>query len=169
MGDSEHIYVTDTNIWIDLYAGGIIQDALRLPFQFVAPDVVVEELKRPEGRSLTLLGLREEELTGDEVRLVVQLANKYPAPSRADLFSLALAKAREKVLLTGDKRLRKAAVREKVPVHGTLWILDEIVGRGIITPLEGARALEKMLKKGSRLPSDECERRIKKWKTEQRN
>ena len=110
MGDSEHIYVTDTNIWIDLYAGGIIQDALRLPFQFVAPDVVVEELKRPEGRSLTLLGLREEELTGDEVRLVVQLANKYPAPSRADLFSLALAKAREKFCSLGTNdygRLRK--------------------------------------------------------------
>jgi len=123
MGVSRRIYVTDTNIWIDLDAGEIIQTVLRLPFQFTAPDVVVEELKSPRGEDLVLLGLQKIELTGDEVCLVSQLASRYSAPSRVDLFSLALAKAREGLLLTGDKALRKAAGKEKVIVHGTLWIM----------------------------------------------
>lgn len=164
MADSRRIHVTDTNIWIDLDADGIVQEMFQLPFQFVAPDLVVEELKKPDGGNLVLLGLRKEELTGDEVRLVGQLASRYPAPSRVDLSALALAKARGGVLLTGDRRLRKAAEQEKTPVHGTLWILEELVRRRIVTPPKAARSLEEMRAKGSRLPSAECERRLKKWK-----
>lgn len=81
-----------------------------------------------------------------------------------DLFALALAKARDGVLLTGDRHLRRAAIREKVPVHGTLWILDELIRRHAITPPEAAQALGKMRAKGRRLPRAECERRLKKWK-----
>jgi rRNA-processing protein FCF1 len=163
MADSRRTHVTDTNIWIDLYAGGIIHEAFQLPLRFIAPDVVIAELQAPDGRALVSLGLQQEELAGDEVRLVIQLASRYPAPSRVDLFALALAKARGAVLLTGDRHLRKAAEQEKVPVHGTLWILDELVRQRIVTPQKAARALEKMRAKGSRLPRAECERRLKKW------
>ncbi|MGQ9513005.1 DUF3368 domain-containing protein, partial [Thermodesulfitimonas sp.] len=78
-------------------------------------------------------------------------------------FALALAKARGGVLLTGDRYLRKAAEQEKVPVHGTLWILDELIRRHATTPPEAAQALKKMRAKRRRLPRAECERRLKKW------
>lgn len=162
MAGSRRIYVTDANVWIDLYTGGLIAHTFRLPFKLAAPDVVIAELKEPDGRALVSLGLHQEELAGDEVRLVIQLASQYPAPSRVDLFALALAKARDGILLTGDRHLRRAAVREKVPVHGT--ILDELIRRYAITPPEAAQALEKMRAKGRRLPHAECERRLKEWK-----
>lgn len=126
-GDYRRIHVTDTNIWIDLYAGGIIHEAFQLPLRFIAPNVVIAELRVPDGQALVSLGLQQEELAGDGVHLVIQLASRYPAPSRVDLFTLALAKARGAVLLTGDRHLRKAAEQEKLSVHGTLWILDELV------------------------------------------
>lgn len=163
MADSRRIYVTDTNIWIDLHRGKLIPYAFRLPFLFTAPDVVISELKEPEGRDLVSLGLRKEELTSDEVRQVIELASRYRAPSRVDLFALVLAKARSGVLLTGDRHLRKAAEGEKVPVHGILWFLDQLVNRHIVTPPQAAQALRKMLEKGSRLPRAECERRLKYW------
>lgn len=164
MMDLRRIHVTDTNIWIDLYAGGIIHEAFQLPLRFVAPDVVIAELHEPDGEALGSLGLQQDELASDEVRLVVQLASRYPAPSRVDLFTLALAKARGAVLLTGDRHLRRAAEQEKVPVYGTLWILDELVRQGIVTPQKAAQALEKMRAKGTRLPRAECERRLKQWR-----
>jgi len=133
-GDYRRIHVTDTNIWIDLYAGGIIHEAFQLPLRFIAPNVVIAELRVPDGQALVSLGLQQEELAGDGVHLVIQLASRYPAPSRVDLFTLALAKARGAVLLTGDRHLRKAAEQEKLSVHGTLWILDELVRQRIVTP-----------------------------------
>ncbi len=84
MADSRRIHATDTNIWIDLYAGGIIHEAFQLPLRFIAPDVVIAELRVPDGRAMVSLGLQQEELAGDEVNLVIQLASRYPAPSRVD-------------------------------------------------------------------------------------
>ncbi len=66
-------------------------------------------------------------------------------------------------LLTGDRHLREAATQEGVAVHGTLWLLDELVRLGTIVPLQAA-ALEHMLAHGRRLPQDECQKRIERWK-----
>lgn len=65
MADSRRIHVTDTNIWIDLDAGGVIHEAFQLPLRFIAPDVVIAELRVPDGRALVSLGLQQEELAGD--------------------------------------------------------------------------------------------------------
>jgi len=164
MAGSRRIYVTDANIWIDLHTGELINEGFRLPLWLVAPDVIIAELKRPEGQALVSLGLQKEELSGKEVLQVAGLAARYPAPSRVDLFALVLAKVRGGVLLTGDAHLRKVAEKEKVPVHGTLWILDELVQKRIVTPRKAAQALEKMRAKGSRLPRAECEQRLKRWR-----
>ena len=60
-------------------------------------------------------------------------------------------------LLTGDRHLRAAAEQEGVPVHGTLWLLDEMVRLAVVSPRLAAQALERMLERGSRLPLDECQ------------
>jgi len=164
MGASEQLYVTDTNIWIDMDKGQIIDKALRLPLRLAAPDVVIKELERPDGKRLVQAGLIEMELSGREVLLVEELAQRYPAPSRVDIFALALALSKKGILVTGDKRLRKAATKEKVIVRGTLWMLDEMIRHRIACPLECAEALDKMLKAESLLPADECEKRLHKWK-----
>ncbi|NPV81898.1 MAG: hypothetical protein HPY52_16830 [Firmicutes bacterium] len=87
------------------------------------------------------MGLRNFELPGSQVLKVLELASKYRGPSRADLFALALAIALPGVLLISDKRLREAAENEGVPVHGTLWLLDE-----------EAKTISDRFKVGSTLP-----------------
>lgn len=89
--------MTDANIWIDMDRGQIIDKALRLPLRLVAPDVVINELKRPDGKLLVQAGLREIELSGREVLVAYELAQRYPAPSRADIFALALALSKKGV------------------------------------------------------------------------
>lgn len=160
------ICVTDTNFWIDLDTAELVGPIFRLPFEWQAPDVIVAELERPEGDSLVGQGLRVCELDGRQVAEVVALAAAYPRPSRADLFALVLARAQQALLLTGDRHLRQAAEQEGVRVHGTLWLLDEMVERSVLEPVKAAEALLRMREGFRRLPAEEVDRRLRRWRGE---
>ncbi len=153
-------YVTDTNIWIDLHRGGLIENAFELPLELVAPDVIISELQTPSGDSLVSFGLHMQELSGSQVLMVLDLAERYIHPSREDLFALVLAKEINAVLLTGDGSLRDAAIEEGVKVHGVIWLIDQMVEHGIIDKRERAVSLKLIVKSGSRLPCEEVKARL---------
>ena len=162
--DYPPVYVADTSIWIDLYRGDILEKAFQLPLRLVAPDVIVQELEEPDGHELVRLGLESRELSGEQVAEVASLVSKYRGTCTNDLFALVLAKALNATLLTGDGKLRQAADHEKVLVHGTLWMLDEMIRNRVIAPARAADALQKMLDAGSRLPKDEVNHRLRIWR-----
>jgi predicted nucleic acid-binding protein len=161
MGAGALLCVTDTNIWIDLHRGGIIEKAFEMPFKLAAPDVIIAELQIPSGDSLISFGLQIKELSGPQVLMVLDLAENYVRPSREDLFALVLAKENDAILLSGDKSLRDAAREEGVKVHGTIWLLDQMVEYGIIDKRKRAASLKLMMKFGSRLPCEEVKARIR--------
>lgn len=66
-------------------------------------------------------------------------------------------------LLTGDKNLRKVATAEAIPVHGILYMFDELVSNAILPPALAAKALQRLKEINSHLPLDDVEARIKKW------
>lgn len=158
------ICVTDTNFWIDLDTAGLLGSVFRLPFEWQAPDVIVAELERPAGDDLVRQGLRVRELDGRQVAEVAALAAAYLRPSRADLFALVLARNQGALLLTGDRHLRQAAEQEGVRVHGTLWLLDEMVERSMLAPAKAAEALDRMRERFRRLPAEEVEQRLRRWR-----
>ncbi len=155
--------VVDTSLLIDMYIGRIMVEFFKLPYSFVAPDVIIAELQEPDGKTLMELGLQQGELTGSQILEVLQLRAQYQQPSVNDLFALVLARVFLATLLTGDGNLRKAAHQEGIPIHGTLWVLDEMVRLKIISQLQAAEALKLMCERGSRLPQDECDKRLKEW------
>jgi hypothetical protein len=163
MPDSRPVYVLDANILIDLHVGGLIEDLFRLPFRLVTPDVIVAELWEPDGETLMKYGLEKEELSSAEVQKIVSLRDKYLHVSVNDLFALVLARALQATLVTGDRHLSEAATGERVPVHGTLWVLDKLVGLRIVNRLDASKALNRMLAGGSRLPKVECQKRLREW------
>jgi len=162
MPDSQPWYVVDTNILIDFYRGDLLDALFALSAVFLAPDVIVAELGEPDGQRLLAMGLESVSLTGEQVMEVVELAAVHRAPSINDLFALVLARAA--LLLTGDGALRRLAESEGIEVHGTLWLLDELIRLAIVTPAKAAECLECMVRHGSRLPEDECERRLRRWR-----
>ena len=160
-------YVTDSSVWISLKDGGFLEDALKLPFNWSVPDVVLEEeLEDPSGTWLESQGVHRCELPGSQVGKVVQMAARYRNPSRCDLFALVQAKEGGRVLLSDDGPLRKAACTEGVEVHGTLWVLDQMLTYGVIDKPRAAKGLRLMLKKGSRFPEREVESRLRLWEDE---
>jgi predicted nucleic acid-binding protein len=155
--------VVDTSLIIDLYVSKIITHLFKLPYNFIAPDVIIAELHEPGGPLLIKLGLKQGELEGDQIIEILRLRTEYNRPSVNDLFALVLARTLKAILLTNDRSLRKAAEQQGVVTHGTLWVLDEMVRLEIISPSQAADALRTMFEKGSRLPLDECNKRLQKW------
>lgn len=156
--------VLDTSICVDLFNAGLLDIVLRLPYEFLLPDVVIEELEEPRGSWLLELGYTSVSLEGRNVAKVIALAERYRKASPVDLFALVYAQAHGCMLLTGDSFLRAAAEVETVEVHGVLWLLDEVVTHNVLLPPDAANALERMVATGSWLPKDECEMRIQKWR-----
>lgn len=164
MTGSPSLCIVDANVLIDLHLGGVLRELFCLPFTFAAPDVIFAELQTPDGATLARLGLRSLEASGQEVRQVAFLAAQQRRISANDLFAFVLARARKAILVTGDSNLRRLATVEEMTVHGTLWVLDELLQSAFITRDEAALALTKMINGGSRLPPDECQRRLKRWR-----
>jgi len=110
-------------------------------------------------------GLQSATLSGTQVQEVTALTVRHRQVSANDLFALVLARTLEAVLLTGDQHLRQIAAQQGIVVHGTLWVLDEMVRLKVIAPSQAAQALEQMLARGSRLPRARCQRRLQQWRT----
>ena len=157
------VLVTDTNIWIDLENGKILADVFRLPYQFFTADFAVEEFIRPGWATLQVLGLQTHDLAPEYMLELVRLRQIYRQLSAVDLAALLLAKALGASLVTGDRRLNELAKAQGVPVHGVLWILDEMVIHQVLTATQAAIALRRMLEQGARLPDVECQKRFDSW------
>ena len=137
-----NVMVADTSVLVDLERGGLLEQCFSLPYKFTVPDLLYRnELARrrdgPDfGESLLALGLRIEELDGNETSRAIRYRRKRPNLSLPDAFALALAAARKWTLLTGDGALRAFAATLSVVCHGVLWILDRLLEAGIARPAE---------------------------------
>ena len=157
------VLVTDTNIWIDLENGKILAEVFRLPYQFFTTDFAVEEFIHPGWAKLQDLGLQTHDLEPEYILELVRLRQIHHHLSAIDLAALLLAKALDASLVTGDRRLNELAKAQGVPVHGVLWILDEMVIHHVLTETQAAVALREMLDQGARLPDGECQKRFDRW------
>lgn len=119
-----------------------------------------EELDEQHGYLLGM-GLEAKTLDDNMVNRVAQLAQQYPRPGRMDLFALVLAERENCPLLTGDSALRTVADQENIEVHGTLWLVEEMVRTGKISIQVARNAYQQMQAHGRRLPWDIAEQRIR--------
>ena len=165
-----NVMVADTSVLIDLERGGLLEQCFSLPYQFTVPDLLYRnELARrrdgPDfGNSLLALGLRVEELRGDEVGSAIRYRRERPNLSLPDAFALALAAARKWTLLTGDGALRAFAARLSVVCHGVLWVLDRLLEVGISSPADLVAGLTSIRDHPRcRLPQDEVASRLARY------
>ncbi len=67
-------------------------------------------------------------------------------------------------LLTGDKSLRKEAEENGLEVHGSIWVVTEIVDAKLLSAEKGIELFEKLRIVNDSLPKEEIEKLIKKSK-----
>ena len=156
------VLVSDTSVLIDLDRGNLVEATFRLPFEFTVPDLLYErELREHGGPEFVRLGLRVEELDGDEVSLALGYLRKRRSLSLPDSFALALAKRNAWTLLSGDRELRELAEEEEVRCHGVLWLLDQMFEHSVIDQEDLRAGLGKIAAHPRcRLPKSEIRKRL---------
>jgi predicted nucleic acid-binding protein len=146
------LLISDTNILMDVEAGGLATALFSLDYTFAVPDILFEEELAANFGHLAHMGLQVKELSPDVVRIAERLAQHYRRVSGNDRLALALALGEGVGLLTGDQLLKKAAEGENVQVRGTVWLLQEMIRERRITLAVALSALDRMRDVGRRLP-----------------
>lgn len=159
------ILVSDTSVLIDIERASLTARLFDLPFEFVVPDVLYEaELLDWIGPDLVDRGLRVVALSSAEVSEAVLLRRARASLSVPDVFALALAAARDWVLLTGDGALREEATKRDVAMHGVLWLFDQFEDGNICGTEELRSGLEALRDHPRcRLPAREISARLKRY------
>lgn len=159
----QYVLVTDTNIWIDLQNGSLIEHVFDLPYRFVAPDLARLELRSVSWDHLASAGLVFMELSPDLISELVRIRGDFPGLSVIDLAAFVLAKDLQATLVSGDRQLTELAKAAEISTHGVLWLLDQIVNLEMIGPVAGALSLRTMIESGARLPREEIRLRLSVW------
>lgn len=152
------LIISDACVLIDMECGELTNAMFSLSCQFAVPDILFAEELEQRHAHLSQLGLRCKTMSGDLVAEAYSLHQKYVRPSVNDMLALILAKHEDCPLLTGDKALRDAAKDLNVEVHGTIWLVKQILEDKKITVEVARVAFQRMRDSGSRLPWSEVEK-----------
>lgn len=144
--------ISDASVLIDVECGGISTAMFSLPYQFIVPDILFSEELSKRHAHLLDLGLKSQAMSRELIAEAYRLHQKYPRLSVNDLLALTLAKAQGCSLLTGDKALRELAEVFKIEVHGSIWLVQQMLDFQYLDLKQAREAFQKMKKAGSRLP-----------------
>jgi predicted nucleic acid-binding protein len=127
------IVVNDASCLIDLRKARLLHLLVRLPYRLIIPlPVRASELldfTPEEWAVLEASGMETFDLPPDRVTQAFTVKAAHPKLSVNDCFCLVTTQChQDATLLTGDGLLRRVAAKAGLPVHGILWVVDEIRG-----------------------------------------
>jgi len=164
------LLVNDANILIDLLKIDLMDAFFQLKYEFHVTDLVVKEVIEDnvsEMHSYIENGrLHKKSFSFEELMEIQSLKTAHKALSIPDCSCLFHAGQLSARLLTGEAALRKIAGENNIRVHGILWILDQLVGQEVITKKQAHDKLSELKKINPRLPARECDKRLRKWRTQ---
>ena len=164
------IIVNDANILIDLVDLKILPYFFRLRYEFHTTEMILDELFPEQKNELIPFietgQLIVDEITAEDLLQIVNIRVSKPKLSEQDCSAFYQAQKTNAALITSDNTLRKFAQSQNIEVHGHFWVFDNLVDNNL---LSGAQALDRLNELRSvvnpklGLPTDECNKRIKKW------
>lgn len=163
------IAVQDANVLIDLELAGLFDLWFQLGVETHTTDLIRSELE--EGGHVQALAcfksgqVREHGLSFEELDQISELEREVGSKAKFnDCSVLFLAMKLDAMLISGDRALRRAGKARHVEVHGTIWIMDQLVAGRVMTGEIAAAKLEHLLSLERYLPAEECQVRLKKWR-----
>ena len=162
-----HIAITDANVFIDLIEIDTLHLLFELPYKIHTTTFVIDELIDIQKEQVVkyinnnLLNVRG--FDSAQVDDLQQVSTHYRKLSETDVSVLVYAREINGTLLTSDNPLRKAAQKMNLNVHGMLWLLDEWVNHGLLSPTKATTHLIYLMSVNMRLPTAECVQLLGKW------
>ena len=164
---TETLVIKDSSVVIDLVNAGLFPLWFSLGIRTMTTDFVESELRKgsqwDDVAPLITDGLFVIESfdTADVLKLI--RLSKDHGISHPDGSVLFLTQKESAILLTGDKKLRKACQALHIECHGTLWVIDRLLREEVITFSRAIAALTLLVSKGGRLPEVEVTTRLEQW------
>lgn len=163
------IVITDACFLIDLIDIDLFEEFLGLGYQVHITSSVFSELEgdeyvKPVSKCIKQKKIFLYNLTAADQTALEKLMRKHSSKlSEPDCSCLYLAKEIKTTILTCEKLLTKVAIKLNLDVHGSLWILDQLLDNSIITKRIAYRKLKDLISINPRLPVKECQKRLKRW------
>jgi predicted nucleic acid-binding protein len=130
------IAVTDTSVFIDLFAADLVCVFFELPYELHTTIEILNELFEEQQAillefikpmKLKVYELKEEEWdAGNELNFVKGL-------SLPDRSALIYANSLKAIVLSGDMAIRKKAKQLGLEYHGILWVFEQLVDHKLIS------------------------------------
>lgn len=161
------IAVTDANIFIDIIYLGIHTSLFKIGLEIYTTQFVLDELDDNQLSTLDKLITDKIliifEFTNDELALLSGYFIKKSL-SVADHSVIFIADKMKAIVLSGDALVRKTCESMKLEVHGILWLFDECINCNYFSLQEAHKKLTDLMLFNKRLPENECEVRLIRWK-----
>lgn len=163
------IVITDTNILFDVIKIGVLPEFFSLDYEICTTVFVIHEILPFAQRELVETFIRAKKLivynfTEEEIEAVQSFDTEKSLKRFTDKSVIWKSLQLNCPMLTGDQRMREVAERMNIEVHGSIWIIDELVTKTLISSDKAIVLFEQLLLTNSRLPKDEIEKRINKLK-----
>ena len=163
------IVITDTNILFDVIKIGALPEFFSLDYEICTTVFVMHEILPFAQRELVETFIRAKKLTvynftEEEIEAVQNFDTERSLKRFTDKSVIWKSLQLNCPMLTGDQRMREVAEKMNIEVHGSIWIVDELVTKSLISSDKAVELFEQLLLTNSRLPKDEIEKRINKLK-----
>ena len=86
----------------------------------------------------------------EDVEPILALPVKRAKLKIADRSALFVAIQEQAILLTGDNPLKQESLENGLEAHGSIWLFDKFVVKGLITPSSAYQVLENITTTGQR-------------------
>jgi predicted nucleic acid-binding protein len=161
-----NLIVTDTNVFFDIISIGALPELFSLELDICTTDFVVKEILESNQKEQIEAFIRSQKLivfclTASEVEEILRFQTRRSFKGITDKTVLWKALKLKCPLLTGDKKLRNEAIDLNIEVHGSIWVINEFVEKGIITKPTGINLLERLKFINVCLPHDEIDKLTK--------
>lgn len=164
------IVVNDANVLIDLIKLDLIDQFFSLDLDFNTTDIILDELHTEQQETLKpyvkegIFNIMS--LSFDDLIEMNTLQLQRTQLSIQDCSAIVCSKKIGATLITSDNTLRKFAKKQNVDVCGHLWVFDQMLISGVISPVEAIEKLNKLIDVVNPrlgLPQHEVLNRLNNW------
>ena len=163
------IVITDTNILFDVIKIGALPEFFSLDYEICTTVFVMQEILPFPQKEMVETFIRAKKMivydfSAEDIEEVQNFNTGRDLKRFTDKTVIWKALQLNCPMLTGDQRMREVAEKLNIEVHGSIWIIDELVTKKLISSDKAVQLLEQLFRTNSRLPKDEIEKRINKLK-----
>ncbi len=160
------IVIKDACILFDLIDLGLLPSFYQLQLIVITTPQVLDEIINETQLAEVTTYLESGQLQVDHFGLFENLAlitETNPGLSFTDASVLEAATRRDAAILSSDRSLRNESSRRGIPVHGLLWVLEELYNRKVIDLVTLIEKLKEYPTINHRAPKSEIENLLRRY------